>query len=705
MEDLETFSGVLGLDQGLASVLKNLNWTTTRIATLVDAESLVVDWVISGAREQEPAQRLSREALVDMIHAAHTWAEMAWKVEGSTNGSELLVQSAISRAQRKMNEMREVRRQDVLAAVPRKGTAARTKWPTRLEKLKADAGCDIDLRERAEKKERDRWVASLRGILVEAKAPVTYGMEGESEALATRRFGKGRRAGTLRKHVKTWLRYRVWLRSTFQVEWPSEPFHFSSYLEARAAEPCGKSIPASLLKTLIFMEHAAEIVKSEQVSATPAVRNTLEEVKLELESVDSKPSRQAMHLPVALVMALEKAVMDLRFPRFLRGYAWFRLVKLWGCLRFNDTVGLDFGSITLESFGLQGDLKKTKTSGPGKKISVLKVFISDKAYVHECDWLETGWQLWKEMAVERDMSRRDFFLTHPAPGLESMTCRMASYAAASAMSHALASELLVYFENAELKLFAEGVSVCWTEHSERVTLRSWARVAGVPEDTCKRLGRWTPTVDQSYDRSVRTSILKAQSCISKFIRKNMGREDPFDECLIMQKISDVMEGFDFPMGAIQQQIEKLTSFLPAGRKAKRAKWSEYKDEFDFSSEEEVESFELVGSQLVEDDSADEEFKEAADGLELAPFGTYVVSIVGRSEKKTLHRMGECHRRPGCHFQRFAIFGSEPPDKSEYHHACRVCFPRGMNQAEMSSEEDSSSGDASSSGVRSEENVV
>ena len=137
---------------------------------------------------------------------------------------------------------------------------------------------------------------------------------------------------------------------------------------------------------------------------------------------------------------------------------------------------------------------------------MLKVFISDKAYVHECDWLETGWQLWKEMAVERDMSRRDFFLTHPAPGLESMTCKMASYAAASAMSHALASELLVYFENAELKLFAEGVSVCWTEHSERVTLRSWARVAGVPEDTCKRLGRWTTdcrselrSVSQDFD--------------------------------------------------------------------------------------------------------------------------------------------------------------------------------------------------------------
>ena len=72
MEDLETLSGVLGLDQGLASVLKSLNWTTTRLATLVDAESLIIDWVIAGAREQESGRRLSREALVDLVHAAHT---------------------------------------------------------------------------------------------------------------------------------------------------------------------------------------------------------------------------------------------------------------------------------------------------------------------------------------------------------------------------------------------------------------------------------------------------------------------------------------------------------------------------------------------------------------------------------------------------------------------------------------------------------
>ena len=151
----------------------------------------------------------------------------------------------------------------------RPSTAARAKWPTRLEKLKADAGGDIDMRE---KEKTDGWL--VRDILLEAKAPVVYGMDREAGLSSTRRYGKGRRAGTLRKHIKTWLKYRAWLRPTFQVEWPWEPYHFTACLEARAA--CGRSIPASLLKTLIFMGHAAEIVKSEQINAAPAVRNTLE---------------------------------------------------------------------------------------------------------------------------------------------------------------------------------------------------------------------------------------------------------------------------------------------------------------------------------------------------------------------------------------------------------------------------------------------
>ena len=132
--------------------------------------------------------------------------------------------------------------------------------------------------------------------------------------------------------------YRVWLRSTFQVEWPSEPFHFSSYLEARAAEPCGKSIPASLLKTLIFMEHAAENCEERADSVPhPQFGTRLKRLSWNWRSVDSKPSRQAMHLPVALVMALEKAVMDLRFPRFP---SWIRMVSV------SQNFGAAYGSTT-----------------------------------------------------------------------------------------------------------------------------------------------------------------------------------------------------------------------------------------------------------------------------------------------------------------------------------------------------------------------
>ena len=71
------------------------------------------------------------------------------------------------------------------------------------------------------------------------------------------------------------------------------PSQFAEYLEVRAAEPCGKSIPVSILKTLVFMENAAEIPKEEQVGQSLAVKNALEELVLQLESQSVPERRQA----------------------------------------------------------------------------------------------------------------------------------------------------------------------------------------------------------------------------------------------------------------------------------------------------------------------------------------------------------------------------------------------------------------------------
>lgn len=60
-----------------------------------------------------------------------------------------------------------------------------------------------------------------------------------------------------------------------------------------------------------------------------------------------------------------------------------------------------------------------------------------------------------------------------------------------------------------------GVGCVWSEDSERVMMRTWAGAAGVPETVWKMLGRWTPSLDQSYDRSVAVHIVLAQVHVTK----------------------------------------------------------------------------------------------------------------------------------------------------------------------------------------------
>ena len=90
----------------------------------------------------------------------------------------------------------------------------------------------------------------------------------------------------------------------------------------------------------------------------------------------------------------------------------------------------------------------------------------------------------------------------PTRSLDSCTRKIAHYAAASAMSQAQ--------DGSWSRLLLPGVSLCWSEHSERITLRSWVRTADVPEDICKTLGRWTPSTDLTHDRSFRMQVLRAQ---------------------------------------------------------------------------------------------------------------------------------------------------------------------------------------------------
>eukprot|EP00435_Cladocopium_sp_Y103_P027089 s207_g6.t1 len=683
--DLRVIADLVRVDMALANALHEAGWTVTKLGAINGVTADVIDAIILGLEVINPDLKINRNDFDSLVEAADAAAACVWAAHGGVTDAELAMVARMEKTKRKLDEIRKTKIEEVNSRVPRKGSAPRDQWPTRLGRKLAEAGDNLHMRAHAEDQEREKWLKELRHL-------ISVGLgdgSGQAEGV-TRRVGKGRRAGTLRKHVKTWTRFMDWLMATFQLQWPDSPEQMALYLETRASEPCGKSVPLSIFKTLIFMEHAAEIPVNYQLNKQPAVKNAMEEVALMLEKTDIKERKQARLMPVVLIAAMEIAVMNTDLARFARSYAWYRLVKVWGAMRFHDTLGVDFGSIKLDEFGMSCTLKRTKTTGPGKKVSLVKVFVGFDAWLIEKDWLSEGWKLMKSLAADNMSRQRDYLLQLPRKGLESAQNRMASYSAASAMSQALFKILKV--PGCEEHLLEPGAGVIWSEHSERVTLRTWAGAAGLPEPVCKRLGRWTPSVDQAYDRSTRMQVVAAQEFIARFLKDNAGRVDPLDEASVVEAVSAKLDQIGLHRRVQEVQASKLTTFRSVGRPATRRQWLGEDDEHvgDLGNPHGEEKFSPVE---VSESDGEEDLMRDRD--EPAPgqtrMGHYVVSVVGNTKSRTLHRVGDCFRQPGVHYRDFVCFGDELPDPKEYHRSCKTCFPRNGGRKHAPGEEDESSG--------------
>ena len=133
---------------------------------------------------------------------------------------------------------------------------------------------------------------------------------------------------TLRKHVKAWEKVAEWTMATFRRAWPAEPAEFAQDLECRADEPCGRTVPNSIFKTLLFRENVGEIPPEEEISRSPVIKNVLEEINMQLAECSGGFTKRAWHLPVKVVAEFESVVMDEKARAYVRCYAWFRLVPV-----------------------------------------------------------------------------------------------------------------------------------------------------------------------------------------------------------------------------------------------------------------------------------------------------------------------------------------------------------------------------------------
>lgn len=70
-----------------------------------------------------------------------------------------------------------------------------------------------------------------------------------------------------------------------------------------------------------------------------------------------------------------------------------KLLKVWASLRFDDLANIKLENLRFYDGKLAGVLRKTKTTGAGKRVRELPIFVSGEAYVQRKEWLGTGLRL------------------------------------------------------------------------------------------------------------------------------------------------------------------------------------------------------------------------------------------------------------------------------------------------------------------------
>ena len=140
-----------------------------------------------------------------------------------------------------------------------------------------------------------------------------------------------------------------------------------NYIEELAQEPCAKTRLQAVLSSVIFFERVGGVRPESAISSEVLVRNLVSVRTAELEA-GAPPTKQAPALALIIVMALESVVVDEGQKKFIRAFAWTRLLKLWTSSRANDLQGILPEHMVMTSQGLRGVFDRTKTSGAGKRI-------------------------------------------------------------------------------------------------------------------------------------------------------------------------------------------------------------------------------------------------------------------------------------------------------------------------------------------------
>ena len=577
------------------------------------------------------------------------------------------------------------------------------RWPTRYHRNLSAAQGQGALAQ-AEELERERWVKKLLNIIMKYNLPIMAVARQSQDPLSVlRRSAGGKRALTLRKYIRAWGPAEKWFDKC-GITFPAGQLGIAQvldYLGNRAAEPCARTVPASFMTALSFLETTGGIQPHDQVSNSLVIKNAVKDIEVDLARGRGRARQKAPQFLIMIIVAFELYVLNESFLDYRRLFAWAKLLKVWASLRFDDLLRLVPENLSLSAKGLLLRLERSKSTGPGKRVEVVFAAIGFGSFLVDPNWISCGYSLLLKLAGHIE---RDYLLPLPDASFRGVVASPLKYTDSMGMSRALLVELkrpaLVTKDGIPSQIWAytdepllhNQLTVFWTEHGDRALLVSWAASLGYDKPTRDILGRWSPRGSDEYVRSVQGIAMETQRKIAAQIRDGFGGPDLVDEGTLIAGIHAHFKGLDWSDEQIEVAIAKLRYF---GENHGRGRIPQLPGSSDLSSSAPAipsvarsTSRRSTSSSSSSASSKDEGDQVPATSgpkdqppqaeVSIGEEAVYLVSTAQKSGRKTLHHRQGCWRKPGLDYKLGATFRDLPPT-SEYTWVCQGCWKHAAPQ--------------------------
>ena len=320
---------------------------------------------------------------------------------------------------------------------------------------------------------------------------------------------------------------------------------------------------------------------------------------------------------------------------------------------------------------LFGVLKKTKTTGPSRRVRELPIHICRSAFIRFASWLKIGFDIWQEIAP----FERDFFLPRSTADGEEATTRMAEFSDAAASG--LETLAMLRLPGSHKLLLDPNWCSFFTEHSERPTMVTALVVLQHSKEERDIVGRWKPEGSDVYVRTYHAVVSRLQTRVAEVMRS----PDRFEK--LQEK--EVAQSFRvWCRDRHQQTPEEADSMAGDFLDVLKAPPQGTVNLEEMESQP-TQLDPLVSEVLSCHSDSSEEVNPAEYFLTTSrPVNSFIVV----KDKKG---RGRLRRADGCWMARyrpikFPTLCSVEPETDSYDFRCRLCWPVGLPVDNRSSEE-------------------